>query len=283
MLVQQVLVRALLDQPGDVALEIRCRRHHDVAALRPHHLVGARPVHRALPRKHPPLLIPIEHQHVFEAGDDHGVNRHLDHLPITALAQVAQRRQRGDRGVRAGGEEVEVAEARQGLRVDIAGRRGEPTESGGHQFRREQLRPRPVRPERADAHNHERGVGLHQRLRIERGLGQPAAVDHDVGPADQLFEQATSALVLRVDGDEAAVRGVERVPERAAALRVVVRERSALAQRVSAGHFDADHIGVEVGEQLRAVDRTLVGEVEHPHAGQWAGREIRVDHYVSSP
>ena len=71
--VEQVRLRALLDEPYQLIVEGWRRRHHDGAALGGHHHVGVGPVQATAPlqrgsrRVGQPVVIPVPHEHMLKA------------------------------------------------------------------------------------------------------------------------------------------------------------------------------------------------------------------------
>ena len=130
-------MRVLLDKPDELLLEVGRGRDHDRAAARLHHLVGARPVQRALARQvgaggagaeRQGVVVPGPHQDVLQDRRQRLVDGELHDLSLAAGAGVVQGRERGDRGVDAGDEGVLVAEQLQRRRVGVAAGRRDSTE-----------------------------------------------------------------------------------------------------------------------------------------------------------
>jgi hypothetical protein len=107
----------------------------------------------------------------------------------------------------------------------------------------------------------DRGHDQSRVARGELGVAEPEGLelpgrtilDEDVGVRHQLFEEPPSRRGLQVQGDGPLAR-VQIEEERAAfAIRNVVRERAAIARRITlVWSLQLDDVGAEVGEQLRA-------------------------------
>ena len=286
--VEQILLRLLLDEPDQLIVEVRRRRHHDAAALGRHHLVGVRPVPAAAPLQHRAggirqlVLVDHPHEHVLQARGDALVNgdRAVVAEPRAPLAMEGG--EHGDGRVGAGEDEVQLAEGLQRRRVGIAGGGDGAAKRAGDEIRRQEVPPRPVRAERRRFDHHQLRTPALRGSQVGGLHGEAAgASEHRVRLGHQVRQPRLAVRRARIERDHAAAAGEEGMPQRRTAVVHVVLHpvemRPAPPQRVAVGRFRAHHVRAEVRQELGAVDAAFVGEVEDADCGQCA-RQIGFPH-----
>ena len=271
--IEQVFLRFLFHQPHQLVVEARRRRHHDAAALGWHHGVGVGPVQAAPAGQHrptgarQPVLVPVPHQHMLQAGSDALVDGEFAPVAFARAAASAQRRQSGDGRVRAGEDEVQLAKGLQRRRVDVAGGGDGAAQSASHQIGREVVAPRAGRAERGHLDDDQRRP---PRLRLlERGgvhAESAAAAQHHVCLAHQ--RRQLDRCVGGFENGDPAAGGEELVPQRRVLALAGVVEGPAAAQRVAGWRLGPHNLRAQVGKQLGAVDGPFVRQVEHAHPGE---------------
>ena len=140
----------LFDQPNQLVVETRRRRDHDRAALGRHHYVGIRPMQAAAPLQRRSggvwhsVVVPVEHEDVFQARRDALVDGYVDALPLAGFANPVQRGQRSDGGVCTRQNEIQLAEGLDRWRIGIACRSHRASQGTCHQVRCQIVAPRSV-------------------------------------------------------------------------------------------------------------------------------------------
>jgi hypothetical protein len=269
--VEQILVGVVLDQPGELGVEVGHRRGHDRPALGGHHGKRHRPVGAALARQDAApahgFAVPVQHQHLLEARRDALMHGHRDPLALAGFARVAESGQRGDRGVAAGDHEVELAERLERRGVRRAGGGHGAAQRARHEIRREQVAPWAIVAERRDGHVHERRISGLRGGQVDRAGGEGArAGEYQVRTLDEALQLMLAGRRFGRHGEHATAGAEECVPERVA----VGGMRAARPQRIAFGRFRADDVRAEVGQQFGAIDRAFVRQVDHAQSGECA-------------
>ena len=219
--IQKILLRFLLDEPDQLAVEVWRWRHHDRAALGRHDHISVGPVQAAATRQRrpcgvrQPVVIPQPHQHVFQARCDAFVDRDMAGAAGAGLSAAIDCRQRADGHVGAREHEVQIAEQFERRRIDIAGGGDGAAQCAGHKVGRQVVAPWAFGAER-------RHFDDRQFRSLPAGFGECAVGDaegtvvceHDVRFVDQLRETPLIAFVRQIQGRPAAIAGEEEIPKR---------------------------------------------------------------------
>ena len=218
-----------------------------------------------------PVVVPVPHQDMFETGGDALVDRDVAALSGARCANPVDRRQRRDRGIDPGEDEVQFAERLERWRVRVPRGRNRTAERAGNKVGRQVVAPGPVGSEGRRVDHDQVGprgqrVGEGGFPDAERAI----AGKHDVGTLDQPREDRFARGRCGIEANGGAARREKGVPEGTRG-HVAVDMRPARPQRIAVRWFRADDIGPEVRQQLGAVDRPFVREVEHAQFSERAG------------
>ena len=144
--------------------------------------------------------------------------------------------------------------------------------------------PRPVIAERRHPRGHQR-----REARVERGAIEPqhlveraaARVEQDVGAAEQAQQMLAPARLAQIEHHRFLVAVVVPEEQRAFETRLVFEKRSDPPRGIALGRFDLDDLGAEPGQQQPGIFGALVGDLDHPEAGQHARSGI-AHHFARS-
>ncbi len=252
------------EERGEAALEVQRRLHED------RDLVAARDDER---RRRCERALPVADEQPAEERLDHA------HVEVRPPAVPAPGDERGEDPLRRGRAGEQVGEGERHGQPEPAGRAGQlehPAEGLHRAVGRGQLRVRAVGPEPRDRAVHEARVGRAQVCVADRqpfGDARTEVLEQHVGPGGEVAQHAATRVGLQVEDDRPAVTVQRHVEGR---WRVALREAGPGAGRVPAGRLDPHDVGAQVREGARR-DRPGEerGEVEHPDAGERAGRVVR--------
>ena len=160
----------------------------------------------------------------------------LDDLALAGGTAMLERRQRGDGGVAADGEEVQLAVSVERCCSSSPLERGRTRQRTGDQVRCAVTGPRPRPSERGDADNHQRGPRCEKLVRTRFEAVQQAAIEHDVDRArqpEQLCPSSGVRVMLEVQHHRLTGGAEIGIPQGGARV-LAAGEGCAVAQRIAA-------------------------------------------------
>ena len=210
------------------------------------------------------------------------VDRHRDILPLAAALAMDQRGDDAGRQLLAG-DVIGMPDLRRDRRRVVfevgvgivAAIHHDPAECQMDQVGALQVLPRPVIAKRGHPRGHQR-----RETRVERGAIQAQGfveraatrIEQDVGAAEQaqqvLARRGVPWRLAQVEHHRLLVAVVVPEEQRAFETGLVFEERPDPPCGIALGRFDLDDFGAEPGQQQPGVFGALVGDLDHPQAGQ---------------